>query len=158
MAFQWIIGEFGSKLKASHLRDCWSALIVIKFSEVCHACLWELTFPLKAEVFYFSFWLSRVAEGPLNATLILNAESESSHILKNSEGLFGNSSPPLILQPPKVKSFGVIFFHFFYTSQCKMHSGYMLQVVSARLRRQQKWTHCIRSCSLTLVLILLSSS
>lgn len=157
MAFQWINGEFGSKLKASHLQDCWSALTVIRFSKVCHAYLWELTSPLKAEVCYFCFWLSRVAEEPLNATLISNTESESSHILKNGDDLFGKSSSPLILRPPTVKSFGVNFFHFFYAYQCKMHSGHVLGIVIARLKRQHKWTHHSRVCLLTLFLILLSS-
>jgi len=36
-----------------------------------------------------------------------------------------------------------------------MHSGHMLQIVFARLRRQQKWTHHSRFCLLTLVLTLL---
>lgn len=50
------------------------------------------------------FLIVTVPEGPLNATLIFNTESESSQILRNGDDHFGHS-PPIILQPSTVKSF-----------------------------------------------------
>lgn len=97
-------GEFGSKLKASHLKPlltCFNCEKVLK-SLSCEFVRDDIF--SKSRGFLILVLIVTVAEGPLNGMLILNTESESSWILKNDEGHFGHSSP-IILQQSTVKRF-----------------------------------------------------